>query len=120
MSPIQREIDELKVKLKEARKWLKITPNIECNYNYISGDMPSIHLHTYSYDVLLKTLRGFARRGFRIIARDEGYDLTSFYFTLKNKSGDMINWWFPIEASKSCRRIQVGEKIEPVYEIFCE
>ena len=120
MSPIQREIDELKVKLKEARKWLKIIPNIECNYDYISSDVASIHLHTRNYNVLLKTLRGFARRGFRIIARDEGWDLTSFYFTLTNKNGDKINLWFPVSATKSCKRVKIGENIEPIYKIVCE
>ena len=120
MSPIQKEINDLKVKLKEARKWLKIIPNIECNYNYLSGDVPSIHLRTHNYDVLLKTLRSFARRGFRIIKRDEGYDLAHFYFTLKNKNGDMIHLWFSVSATKSCKRIKIGEEIKPIYKIVCE
>jgi len=120
MSPIQREIDELKVKLKEARKWLKIIPNIECNYNYLSGDVPSIHLQACSYDVLLKTIRAFARRGFRIIERSESYNHVSLYYTLKNKSNDKINLWFPVETSKSCKRVKIGEKIEPIYKIVCE
>ena len=120
MSPIQREIDELKTKISESGKWMKLVPDIDCDYNYISGDMPSIHLQACSYDVLLKTIRAFARRGFRIIERSESYNYVSLYYTLKNKSNDKINLWFPVETSKSCRRIQVGEKIEPIYKIVCE
>jgi len=120
MSPIQREIEELKTKISESWKWMKLVPDIDCDYLFISSEIPSIHLRTRNYNVLLKTLRGFARKGFRIVARDEGYDLVSFYFSLKNKNGDIIHLWFPISATKSCRRVQVGEKIEPIYKIVCE
>jgi len=120
MSPIQREIDELKVRLDRSNKWLGLVPNIECDYLFLSSAPVSIHLRTIDYKVVLKTIRAFARIGFKIAIRDKSHNCTSFAYTLKNKSNDIIDLWFPVSASKSCKRVKVGEEIKPIYKLVCE
>jgi len=56
-------------------------------------------LEEVRYDAVLKTLRKYAKQGFRIKIRGTSCDNTDFIYVLENEFGDKIELWFPISAS---------------------
>ena len=118
---ILKEVSRARKSLRFLKRMAKYDLNCGVKFGIVAvGEQLSVHLYPLGYDAVLNTLRNYARQGFRIKARRTSCDNTDFIYVLENKVGDKIELWFPISASKSCKKVKVGEKIEPVYEIVCE